>query len=133
MEPNYVAIIVAGIIAWVLGAVWYGPIFGKAWQQETGITDEEAQKGNMPLIFGTSALLMMIMMFGMTRVIQAHQEINFVHGAFHGMMIGLFFAACSMGINYLYQRKSIKLWLIDAGYQVAFLALGGGIMAWWPW
>ncbi|MFT4599117.1 MAG: hypothetical protein ACI9WM_001369, partial [Arenicella sp.] len=32
-------------------------------------------------------------------------------------------------IHYLYQKKSLKLFLIDASYIVALLALSGGVMA----
>jgi hypothetical protein len=43
-------------------------------------------------------------------------------------MAGVMFAAASMGINYLYQRRSLKLYLIDALYQVLGLALAGGVL-----
>lgn len=128
---NYLAVIGAGLAAWLLGALWYSPLlFGKSWQNETGLSDEEIQGGNMALTYGLSALLMVVMMFGLMPLMKAHpaEAMNFGHGAFHGAMVGLFFAATSIGINYLYQRKSIKLWLIDGVYQVAFLALGGGIL-----
>ena len=133
MEVNYLAVIVAGVVSWILGALWYSPIlFGKAWQKELGFTDEYLKKGNMPLIFGSSLILMIIMAFGVVPVIKAHPEITWSHGFFHGAMIGLLFAAASMGINYLYQRKSIKLFLIDASYQVLFLGIAGMILALWP-
>ena len=31
MELNYLAIILATIVQFILGAVWYGPLFGKLW------------------------------------------------------------------------------------------------------
>ncbi len=128
----WLSIVLAGIVAWGLGTLWYSPVlFGKAWQNELGMTDEDLQGANMPLIFGSSFVLMCVMMMGMTFVIYAHAEAErtFVHGMFHGLMTGLFYVATALGINYLYQRKSLKLYLIDAGYQVAFLTIGGGILA----
>jgi hypothetical protein len=58
-------------------------------------------------------------------VIGAHPQdaMSFTHGFFHGCIAGLFFAAMSMGINYLYQRKSIKLFFIDSIYQFLCLVL----------
>lgn len=126
---HYLAIIVAGVAAWIIGAVWYGPIFGKKWQQEVGMTDEDFKQGNLGVIFGSSFVLMCVMMYGLSFAIAAHPEITWTHGIFHGVMVGIMFAAASMGINYLYQRRSITLWLIDAGYQVLFLGVGGAIMA----
>ena len=126
---NYLAIVVAGIAAWIIGAIWYGPIFGKKWQKEVGLSDETLKGGNMPLIFGTSLILMIMMMYGMSFLIAAHEDISWTHGFFHGCMTGIFFAATSMGINYLYQRRSITLYAIDAIYQILFLGVGGAIMA----
>ena len=57
------------------------------------------------------------------------EEQTFVHGGFHGALAGLMFAVPATAINYLYQKKSLKLFLIDAGYLVAFMALSGGVMA----
>jgi len=130
-DINYLSILVAGVVAWGLGALWYSPVlFGKAWQKEVGMSDADIQGGNMVLIFGSSFVLMLVMMFGMVpALLMAHENISVSHGAFHGALFGLFFAATSMGINYLYQRSSFKLWLIDASYQVALLAIGGAILA----
>ena len=122
-DINYLSILVAGVVAWGFGALWYSPVmFGKVWQREVGMTDADIQGGNMVLIFGSS--------FGMVpALLMAHESISVGHGAFHGALFGLFFAATSMGINYLYQRSSFKLWLIDASYQVALLTVGGAILA----
>ncbi len=130
MEVNYLSILVAGLAAWALGALWYGPLFGKMWQKEVGMSDEDLKGANMPLIFGSSFVLMCVMMFGMVpALLMAHDNISVGHGAFHGALFGVFFAATSMGINYLYQRRSIKLWLIDGIYQIALLAIGGAVLA----
>jgi len=128
----YLEPVIGGLAFWALGMLWYSPVlFSKAWQEGTGMTDEKMQNGNMAMIFGTSALLMIVMAFGTNLMLGGHfdSDPRFTHGAFHGALFGVFFAAASMGINYLYQRKSIKLWLIDAVYQVLGLALAGGIMA----
>jgi hypothetical protein len=54
---------------------------------------------------------------------------TFAFGALHGALAVLFYGAAAIGIHYLYQKKSLKLFLIDASYTVAFLALSGGVMA----
>lgn len=128
---NYLAIALAGLAFWVLGAIWYSPaLFQKSWQAETGLSDEDA-KSNMAITFGGSLILMMLMAYGLSFVIGAHGEEDrtFVHGMFHGAMTGVMFAMASMGINYLYQRKSFKLFAIDALYQILGLALAGGVLA----
>ncbi|PCJ66291.1 MAG: hypothetical protein COA58_05815 [Bacteroidetes bacterium] len=123
--------IIGGIAAFLVGFLWYTTLFGKQWQALTGMSDEDAKK-DMARTHGLSLLMMIIMSFALnTFVINAHpaELQTFGHGMFHGAMIGVFYAATSTAINYLYQRKSIKLWLIDAGYQIVMLAVSGGVMA----
>ncbi len=131
---NFLAVFVAALASFAVGSLWYSPIlFGKAWQSELGFTDEYLKEGNMGKIFGSSFLLMCVMALGMAMLIQGHfdQEISWVDGLKHGLYVGVVFVGTSMGINMLYQRKSMKLWFIDAGYQILFLAIMGAILAAW--
>jgi hypothetical protein len=131
---NWLAVIVAGIAAWVIGALWYSPVlFGKIWQKEMGFSDEYLKQANMVLIFGGSLILMLLMSFGMAFLVQAHgeTETSLAKGMWYGLFIGVLFVATSIGINYLYQRRSIRLWLIDALYQVIFLVVMGIILGAW--
>lgn len=127
---TYLEPILGGLAAWVLGAVWYTALFGKAWQAETGVTDEQAKQG-IAITHGLSFVMMVIMSFAVNMIINYHEPADqtFLHGGFHGIMAGLFYAAPVLAINYRYQKKSLKLYLIDALYVVLFLGLSGGVMA----
>lgn len=126
---QYLEPIIGAVGAFMLGFLWYTTLFGKAWQGETGITDEEAQK-DVARTHGLAFLMMVIMSFAVNMIIGYHDpaEQTFLHGGFHGMQAGLFYAAPAIAINYLYQRKSLKLYLIDASYLILLLGLSGGIM-----
>ena len=56
MPHNYLAIIVAAVLQFIFGAVWYTPIFGKTWGAIHGFDkyskaeQEKMQKGMMPLL-----------------------------------------------------------------------------------
>ena len=131
---NWLALLVATLASFALGAAWYGAIFKKAWIREVGIPEEVMKEGaNMAKIFGTCLFLTAVMGFGMAILIQVHGHgmINCFHGTLHGLFIGLCFIAPSTAINYLYQRKSVLLWAIDAGYQVVFLTMMGAILGVW--
>src|SRR6185436_11080467 len=41
---NYWAILVCGVASMVLGSLWYGPLFGKAWQKLMGWEHVDASK-----------------------------------------------------------------------------------------
>jgi len=66
-EPmiNYFAVLVSAIVFFGIGAIWYGPVFGKLWRESVGMTEAEAEKANpnMAKSFGLmflSALLMAV-------------------------------------------------------------------------
>ena len=53
MEMNFISPVVAAFTTLLVGFVWYHPkVFGTVWMKETGLTQEELQKGNMLKIFG---------------------------------------------------------------------------------
>lgn len=52
MELNYYVLLIAGLIPLVMGFVWYHPkVFGTAWMNSAGLSEEDLKGGNMPLIF----------------------------------------------------------------------------------
>ena len=59
----YLEPILGGLAAFLLGFAWYTALFGKAWQAETGVTDEQAQQG-MGITHGGALLMMIIISFG---------------------------------------------------------------------
>jgi hypothetical protein len=131
---NFLALAVAAIASFALGALWYSPVlFGKMWQKALGYTDEYLNQGNMALIFGSSFVLIFLMDFGLAVILQGHagRDVSMTSGLLYGFLLGVFFVAASTGINYLYQRKSILLWAIDAGYQVLYLTMTGAILGAW--
>ncbi len=133
-ELNFLAIVVAALVSWAIGALWYSPVlFGKVWQRELGLTEEYMKESNMALIFGLSFVLMFVAVLGLGFLIQGHNEgeMCWSLGLWHGVVTGLAFGATAVGINYLYQRRSLALWLIDAGYFVLFMGISGVILALW--
>lgn len=130
---NYFAVLVSGLAAYALGAIWYTFLFGKIWQKEVGISSESVNKSVMMKTMVGSFVLMMIMCFGLAILIQGHpdSDVGAISGLYHGLLVGILFSSTTMGINYLYQLKSFKLWLIDSSYQVTFLGVAGLILGAW--
>jgi len=55
MAPtNWWLTFLIALVPLAVGAVWYGPLFGKLWQREAGVTDEQMENANMLKIFGLS-------------------------------------------------------------------------------
>ncbi len=64
MNVNFLAILVAALVPLIMGFIWYNPkVFGKAWQQAAGVTDEKMKGANMAVIFGVSFILSFLLAF----------------------------------------------------------------------
>lgn len=53
---------------------------------------------------------------------------TFKHGAFHGVLIALFFAMPIIAINALFERRGFKYIMVHAGFWIVSLALMGGLI-----
>lgn len=126
---NWIAILLAALAMFILGAIWYTVLFGKAWQNLLGFSDEYLQQGNMFAIFGSSFLYMIFMAVGLAFLMQHHpQAHDWWNGMKYGLWIGLFFVSAGLAINYIYQRHKTQLWFIDAAYTTLGLGLMGAIL-----
>jgi len=85
----------------------------------------------MAVTHGLAFLMMCIIGFGINYVINLHsvEEQTFVHGGFHGILAAALYCVPAVAIHYAYQKKSLKLFLIDASYILLFSGLMGGVMA----
>lgn len=129
-EINYWAVLVAALATFVIGSIWYSPVlFAKAWMKELGFTAENMGKPNMLKTFGGSFLLMLIMSFNLAAFYGG--KLDWQEGMIYGALTGIGWVATAIGINYLYEQRSIKIWLINAGYMaVSFTAMGAILGAW---
>ena len=127
---NLLAVIAAGVSAFVLGGAWYSPLlFGKAWQRATGLSDEVLKGGNPAVIFGGSLVLSLIAAFVFAMFLGPKPPIGLALGA--GASAGLCWVAASLGINYLFERKSLGLFLINGGYNTLQFTLYGLVLGLW--
>ena len=65
MVINWIVLLASSFIPLVVGAVYYGPLFGKAWMNVNGFKDEDLEGSNMALIFGLSILLSFLIAFAL--------------------------------------------------------------------
>jgi hypothetical protein len=127
---NWLSVLVAALTGFVIGSIWYGPLFQKPWMALTGITKEQGAKASMPLTFGGAYVLNVIGALGIAIVLgEAHGA---AAGAHVGAFAGFFFIAAALGVIYLFEQRPLKLWLINAGYQVVNFAAMGAVVGVWP-
>lgn len=133
MDPaslNPLALLAAATLAFLLGAVWYSPIlFGRRWQGETGLTDDKIDKRGVAKVFALSWLAMLVMAVNLAAFLGGKATVGF--GLAAGAATGIGWVAMAFAVNDLFERRSVALWLINAGYHTVALTLMGGLLAWW--
>ena len=130
VQFNYPAVLVAALVCFAIGGLWYSPIlFAKAWMRETGITEERQRQARLGRVFALSALANLVMAFNLAAFIGAKASLGF--GLFAGFATGVGWVAMSLGVIYLFEQRSLKLWLINSGYQVVAYTAMGAILGVW--
>ena len=130
-EVNLLAVLLCGVSSLVLGGIWYAPpVFGRAWQRHAGLSDEALAGGNMAMIYGGAFLLSLLAAAVFSMFLGT--EMGLGPSVAAGAAAGLFWVAASFGINYLFERRPLALWLINGGYHLFQFTLFGlvlGLMA----
>jgi Protein of unknown function (DUF1761) len=130
LSIHYPAVLAAAAVHFAIGGLWYSPLlFGKLWQREAGLSDEQLKQGPMGLIFGLAFLAALVMAFNLAAFIGAKASLTFA--IFAGLAAGLGWVAMSLGVLYLFERRSLKLWLINSGYLVLAFTLMGAVLGAW--
>ena len=127
---NIWAILVATLSTFVIGWLWYGPLFGKAWMSATGLSEEQLQQGNMGKIFGFAFVFELIMAFNLA-VFLNDPSIGLQEGGFYGFLAGFGWIFFALAVNALYEQKSWKYIFVNGGYWVITFTVMGLILGAW--
>lgn len=136
---NYLAILVAAIVIFVLGGLWYSSVgFSKRWIQLQGKTEEqmraEAAAANMPVLY-LSAFITSLLIAAVMGLLMMHfaavMPVNAAHGAIFGFVCWLGFAASTSYATAVFSGKPKQLWLIDSAYNLVSFVVAGIILSVW--
>lgn len=126
---NWLAVLLATASAFLLGGIWYGPLFKRAWCRENGTDPDAPPKGHPGKVFGIAIAAAFVAATAFAMFLGPEPAPGFAVAA--GLVAGLCWVAMSFGINYVFAGRSLKLWLIDGGYHVIQFALYGLILGLW--
>lgn len=118
------ATLVATIAGFIVGALWYGPLFGKSWMAATGLSGEDLRRNFRPArTYGATFVLGLIAsyVFGLYLGPNPGRAFSVVAGA----SAGVFWVATSLATNYLFERRPAALIAINGGYHAVRFTLIG--------
>lgn len=140
---NYGAVLVSGILAVVIGFLWYGPVFGRVWMKEVGFTDADAtatkadpaKMNAMYRSYAITAVAGLVMAFVLGNFISMASAVTGMTGVMVGfgtaIMAWLGFILPISLNSVLWEGRTGKYWLVVAGYYLFTLLIQSGILSLW--
>ena len=130
---NYLVVFVATIASYVVGALWYGPLFGKTWMKLMGFTPEsmKSMKLTASQVMSLGFVTTLVTVF-----VLAHFAVVFgaegVVGAFQlAFWVWLGFIATTLAGSVLWEGKSTKLYAFNIAYQFVSIFVAALVLVLW--
>lgn len=128
-DVSWLAIIVATLAYFALGAVWYMALSGQ-WMAAVGKDREQIESDQRSYIYAVqfvaTALLTVLVAY---LVVNVFSVASIAEGLLAGALIGGVAILASSG-DFLYEGRSLRLFLINSGYRLVGIMLMSAIVAW---
>jgi len=133
---NYLAVLVAAVVIFVLGGLWYSKmLFAKRWTVLMGKSEEELKassaSANMPLMFLGAFICGLLIAWALAIIINHFPPYTALRGVEIGVVCWVGFAASTSFATALFSMQPKQLWLINSGYNLVSFVLAGVILAVW--
>jgi len=129
---RHVAVWIASIVFFVLGALWYS-IMAAPWMAAIGKTMEELtrEQGVSPVPYVVGFVAILVMCYTLAWLMHRLQAATLVSGLRLGAIVAIGFIAATLALNYGFEARPVTLWLINSVYVIVGLALAGAIIGGW--
>jgi hypothetical protein len=129
-ELNWIAIAIAFVLFFVVGAIWFGPkTFYPTWVRLMGLELPEGQglgRHGMAFVFGLTALGALVQVVALATVIHfVDPSMGALGGALTGLLVGIGFTAAGSLSHRLFSGQGTRVWLIEVGGDIIALTLAG--------
>lgn len=134
---NYWAIATGAVLSMIIGAIWYGPIFGKKWMEIVGVdpADKEAmkkmQKSAGPL-YGVQFILTLFQVLVLAHLVA---DTQIAGGLERSLWIWAAFVIPTLAGAVMWTNEAAKLkwarFLIQGGYQLVLFGIFGLLLQFW--
>ena len=131
---NYLAVLVAGVVIFALGGLWYSPaLFAKRWVALQGKTMEEMSAGSGPMgaMYVQAFLCAIITAWVLAIVIGFLPLLDVMRALKLAVICWLGCAAVTIYATALFSGKPKALWVIDTSYNLVSFLIAAAILAAW--
>ena len=134
-DLNWLAVVVAALAYFVLGAIWYAPpVFGKSWSSAGGFAPPAEGQGPGPAVFVGPLVgnLIASVATGMLTIATGSATVS--DGIVLGLVIGIGYAFTLLGITAIFESNKpapLTWFLITATYHLVGLVIVAVILSTW--
>jgi hypothetical protein len=126
---NWLAVLFGTILSMGLGALWYGPFFGKLWLNLIGKTIDELESN--PLDYLKTALAALIGMISLSIVVSTFGANSIGDGLLVGLLVGMGFSSSQTFVYTTFEGPKESIWLLYSLYQITLFVSMGIVFAVW--
>lgn len=135
MDINLWAVLTAGIVATIIGSIWYGPLFGKVFIQLMGMDKwskekQEAEKKKMGMTYGVQFLTSLVNFYALAWFMQELGQMSVTGGLFVAGVAWIGFVVPVKLGDALWGGNMKLFWIGIGNMLVTLLAAGAIIGAW---
>lgn len=128
-EVNYLAVVVAAVVYFVLGAAWYAPpVFGNRWQ---AASKADVSGGANPMIYVVTFAAWFVVALALAYLAVLIGVESAAEGLGLGLMAGLGLMLPTLFVSSMYEQTSSTVTAIGVGYNLVGFALAGLIIGAW--
>lgn len=135
-EINFIGILVASVITFISGGIWFGPkTFYPIWMKERGIASGQLTTNqNKPaLLFGGTLIAIVIQMITLGAIISSLQannpDFSVASGALVGLALGVGVSMFSSLSHRLFGGENLKVWIIETANDAINYTIAGAVIA----
>jgi hypothetical protein len=135
-EINFIGILVASVITFISGGIWFGPkTFYPIWMKERGIASGQLTTNqNKPaLLFGGTLISIVIQMITLGAIISSLQannpDFSVASGALVGLALGVGVSMFSSLSHRLFGGENLKVWIIETANDAINYTIAGAVIA----
>jgi hypothetical protein len=128
---NWLAVVVAAVVFFGLGALWYGPLFGKMWAAAMGYNTEDGSLKMEPSQMAITALMCLIMVVGVAWVLRATSTVSVESALWRTFLMWAGFTAAGAALSQVWSGRPWTVWMVNVGYQLVGLLIAAVILWYW--
>jgi len=129
---NYASLLLAAVVTFMLGWVWYSFLFGRVWMKYSGVKCDKKPKLQQMIVtllsgFGLNLLKLWVLQF----VLIGMHAVTIGIAANVAVLVWLGFIATCAFAPVLWEKRPVQLYLINIGLELCTLLIAAVIFVGW--